>query len=338
MRLIQEGRVNWFYTCDQFKGLRQDCTVQRLRNPLSVQVYEAHARAALEYGDLAEFNQCQTQLYGLYADGHQGCVAEFTAYKILYETVHSHSPGVGRALLHTLKGSLAAKGKNSEDQTTTLVPGLSSNAPQVVHARAVRRAVMTADYSTFFRLYSTAPHLGKALMDLILPKVRWVALNVLLKAFKTNLPISFLAPLLGFVPNSSSYKTGVTEESSGALPGCTSGALPGCRHQDYPGKYSHASLNEGVEKCIEEGEGFCVEWLKAHGAVVVEEMMPLTPTEMKPSWNEDPNVIQSKCSMALDVKASAGKLSIPEETKVAHGDENLSLADFLSTKAKESIR
>lgn len=32
----------------------------------------------------------------------------------------------------------------------------------------------------------------------------------------------------------------------------------------------------------------------------------------------------------LDVKASMGKLFIPEEPKVSHGDENLSLEDFLA--------
>ena len=55
---------------------------QRLRNATAVMVYEAHGRAALEYGDLAEFNQCQTQLHAMYADGLPGCVAEFTAYKV----------------------------------------------------------------------------------------------------------------------------------------------------------------------------------------------------------------------------------------------------------------
>lgn len=35
----------------------------------------------------------------------------------------------------------------------------------------------------------------------------------------------------------------------------------------------------------------------------------------------------------LDVKASTGQLVIPEEPKVAHGDENLSLADFLASAA-----
>ncbi len=55
---------------------------QRIRNALACEVYEAHGRAALEYGDLAEFNQCQTQLHAMYADKVPGCVAEFTAYKV----------------------------------------------------------------------------------------------------------------------------------------------------------------------------------------------------------------------------------------------------------------
>lgn len=37
--------------------MRQDLTVQHVRNALSVRVYESHGRASLEYGDLAEFNQ-----------------------------------------------------------------------------------------------------------------------------------------------------------------------------------------------------------------------------------------------------------------------------------------
>ncbi len=31
----------------------------------------------------------------------------------------------------------------------------------------------------------------------------------------------------------------------------------------------------------------------------------------------------------MDVKLSTGKLCVPEEPKVSHGDENLSLDDFL---------
>ena len=87
---------------------------QRVRGPsgccmrAQVLIYEAHARAALEYGDGAEYNQCQTQLEVLYRDAAlQGCREEFLAYRILYQTAHARA-GQGASLMHTLRGALAA--------------------------------------------------------------------------------------------------------------------------------------------------------------------------------------------------------------------------------------
>jgi len=112
---------NYAYICDQFKSMRQDLTVQRIKNDFTVQVYEIHARIALEKGDLGEYNQCQSQLRGLYAYGLPGHTHEFLAYRILY-------------LLHT---------RNQRDVNALMAELTTEDKlqPAVAHALAVRAAM-----------------------------------------------------------------------------------------------------------------------------------------------------------------------------------------------------
>jgi hypothetical protein len=170
-------KASYSWICNQFKSLRQDLTVQRIKNEFTVQVYEIHARIALESNDMVEYNQCQSTLKTLYELGIPGRVEEFTAYRILM-LLH----GRNRSELNIFVGQLTPRQK--ED-------------PAVKHALEVQRAQATGNYHKLCDLYIKAPYMGAYIMDHFIDRERMKALMVITRAYKT-IEIAFLQQTLSF--------------------------------------------------------------------------------------------------------------------------------------------
>lgn len=147
---------NYSYVCDQFKSMRQDLTVQHIKNDFTVSVYEIHARIALEKGDIGEYNQCQTQLRSLYELGLKGNAVEFKAYRILY-------------FIHT------ANRTGLNDTMADLTAAEKEEMP-IKHALNVRSALALGNYHKFFKLYLDTPNMGAYLMDMFVVRERLAAL------------------------------------------------------------------------------------------------------------------------------------------------------------------
>ena len=182
------------YICDQFKSLRQDMTVQRIKSDFTVQVYEIHARIAIETGDLGQYNQCQTQLKDLYAIGLFGSEFEFSAYRLLY-LIHCRNK---QAINHFMSDLNDKQRENSA----------------VAHALKVHSAVAIGNYSHLFRLYNEAPNMGAYLIDLFVPRERYSALLTILKAYRPTISISFITKTLAF-SSEDECKTWLSNELDG---------------------------------------------------------------------------------------------------------------------------
>jgi len=211
-----QRRRDYLWFCSQLKAIRQDCTVQRIRGYLAVDVYETHARIALQEGDLNEYNQCQTQLKELYktrptieneesvrvrSDRTSSDVLndkndhssvsdwkhqqEFIAYRLLYYvflSTNEQYSGGSSDMFHIML-SLTAQERDH---------------PAIRHALKVREAVAASDYFRFFRLHRSSPNLGVFLTNLLVPIMRFRGLRRITKAYRPSIELSVCLQQLGF--------------------------------------------------------------------------------------------------------------------------------------------
>jgi hypothetical protein len=184
-------RHDYLWFCSQLKSMRQDCTVQRIQNALAVQVYETHARIALQEGDINEYNQCQTQLKELFdllllADPKAvENLQEFLAYRLLYYVFLSTTDNYDGGSSDLFNIILFLTPEQHQD-------------PAISHALQVRESVSLGDHKRFFGLHKTAPNLGRFLTERMVATIRMRSLRPIAKAFRPSVEIEFVLRQLGF--------------------------------------------------------------------------------------------------------------------------------------------
>ena len=218
------------WTNEQMKSLRQDLTVQGIKNKFVLEVYETHARILLENGDLDEFHQCESVIRSLTSSHHHQdsekdlCIEsddarvddddesdnclnqseesadEFQAYHILYNLVRDNWGELTRSLTDTnneyleTSSNAASSYSDSEKQAAAAHHHGTSRR----HAFKVVQSVVHDDYQGFFRLYETAPHMSAYLMDFLVRRVRDGAYERIVSAYRPTLSVEHFREALHF--------------------------------------------------------------------------------------------------------------------------------------------
>lgn len=196
MNKYETSSPGYLYINDQLKAIRQDLTVQHIKNELTIKVYKTHGRLAILNNDLGEFNQCSSQLKQLYqkSDALFHDTYEFVCYRILYLLLTGNYSEVNVIRLELLK---------SDTGSRVLAPEYVAFRSAVYEALELLQCLTLGDYHVFFSTYNhfkerkqmkCAFHMMKHFM---VAKQRILALNTICKAFK-KLPAEYLSRELAF--------------------------------------------------------------------------------------------------------------------------------------------
>eukprot|EP00727_Mastigamoeba_balamuthi_P010861 m51a1_g6398 hypothetical protein (689) ;mRNA; r:216130-219215 len=197
-----EQNRDYVWMCEQLKSIRQDLTVQHIKNDFTTEVYEYHARIALENGDIGEFNQCQTQLVELHKDpANKGHHQEFVAYRVLYNIGTNN-----RSALNELMAFILSS------------PEQLASDPDVSLSLRILSAVNTGNYVRFFSLCGAIKGTGEYLVNRIVPRVRQHALLLICRSYRPSVPLEMLCHQLGF-PDEAAAATWAASVGGVVVPG-----------------------------------------------------------------------------------------------------------------------
>jgi len=174
----ERTQEQYIYLWEQMKSVRQDLTVQRIRNGFTVEVYEMHARICLEFDDMVEFNQCIEQLKVLYEEGlgSKERQREFTSYRLLYNVSMQASNNISDIMLTLTRDDL--------------------DDGFIRHALKVREVSALGNYSAFFKLYRAAPGHQSHVMETFADRERLSALRVVCRSYQPSVDVSFVVEQL----------------------------------------------------------------------------------------------------------------------------------------------
>ena len=141
------------YFRGQLKSVRQDLVVQAVRGPLAIDAYETHARIALEAGDVAEFNQCQSALGELYKE----------AERREAEEAEAEAGEERRAAAAERRAAAAERRASSAERPASSAERPASSAERRASSASAKRAAEAslclrnrAEFSSYRILYAAA--------------------------------------------------------------------------------------------------------------------------------------------------------------------------------------
>lgn len=202
----ETGQALYAYLNDQMKAIRQDLTVQHIKNEFSILVYLTHAKVALDNNDLGEFNQCMSQMSQLFKElipQNPKLIFqtyEFTVYKILYFLLTKNYSQVD-----FLRLEFAEMERNKGDMKPPKEAQTYHQFVLVTFDLALY--VIRGDFYAFFdtvRSLMADEKYKRALRmisQFLAPKLRVMALDTLCKAFK-KLPVPRIKHMLALEDDS----------------------------------------------------------------------------------------------------------------------------------------